>query len=112
MKMISPSRVFIVVLMMFASMGRTADAQGLQGIFDFFESFDFQSLFDSICPFLSPFLGSLNISVCDDSGGDDDTGTDDSAPTAPVKSPVAAPTKKGKVVASTSSPVAPPSETP
>lgn len=99
----------MVVLVMFASMTRTADAQLAQGILDFLTTFDFDSFFASICPILEGF--DVSVSFCgggtdddgtgdDGSAGDDSTGDDGPAP-------VAAPTKKGKVVAVTAAPVAP-----
>ena len=112
MKVLSPSRMIFVALMMLASIGRTADAQLIQGALDFFTTFDFDAFFASICPSIGPLFESFGVTVpfCDVGGTDDETddGTDDGTDDEPApSSPVAAPTKKGKVVASTAAPVAP-----
>jgi hypothetical protein len=110
--MISPSRMFLLVLVVIASIGQ-ADAQDFQSLFDFLTTFDFTSLFESVCPIITPAFDGFGISLpfCSDSGTDDDgTGDDGTGDDGSVPAP--APTKKGKVVVGTAAPVAPPSVAP
>ena len=96
--------MIFVVMMMFASIGRTADAQ----ILDFLTTFDFDAFLVSICPILAAF--GVPVPVCDtgsdDDGGSDDGGSDDGG-NDDGDEPAPAPTKKGKVVTGTAAPVAP-----
>jgi hypothetical protein len=100
--------MFLLILVVIASIGRT-NAQDFQGIFDFLTTFDFDSLFATLCPAVTPFFDSFGIDIpfCSGDGGTDD-GTDDGT----ANPPAAAPTKKGKVTTGTAAPVAPPSTTP
>jgi hypothetical protein len=63
MKILSPSRMIFIVLMMLASIERTVDAQLLQGALDFFSTFDFNAFFASICPTIGPLLESFRFAV-------------------------------------------------
>ena len=100
MKVISPRQVIMVVLVMFASMTQTAHAQ--EGLFDFLTNFDFDALLASICPILVS-LG-VELPFCSDSENDDETGDDETGDDGGAPAPT---TKKGKIVAGTSAPVAP-----
>ena len=92
--MFIPRRFLVVVLVVLASIG-SADAQLFSSLFGFLSR-----AFNFLCPIAQPVLsGFFNITLpeCFE---------------LPEPEPAPAPTKKGKVVSVTSSPVAPPSETP
>lgn len=114
MKILSPRRFILIVLLAVASVGRPVQAQSLfESLFDFLSTFDFDALLEGLCPAIGPVLEGFGVSLpfCDGSGTDDDAPTDD-APT-DDNAPAPAPTKKKeKVIVGTTAPVAPPSLAP
>jgi hypothetical protein len=101
---ILPRRMFLLIVLAFASVGRT-DAQLIQSLFNFLSTLDFNALLTSLCPVISPVLTGFGISLPQCNTG---------APTPSGPNPAPAPTPKApkKITSTVSAPVAPPAAAP